>query len=66
MKPVRALAALLLLGGCVVPEHRSDIDPHRDWWMQRHPQAASYDPDYAQREHREWCKRWHDQSCEGW
>jgi hypothetical protein len=63
-----ALVALSIIAvsGC---EHRersgTSGDPHRAWWAQHH-QGEAYDRDRGEREHRDWCNRTPDQSCEGW
>jgi hypothetical protein len=59
-----AIAAFVWLAGCEIRE-RTAVDPHRDWWSQRH-QEEVYDRDRAAREHRDWCARTPDRSCEGW
>ena len=61
-----AVMALVLMSGCVVHDRTTaTVDPHRDWWAQRHAQET-YDRDRAEREHRDWCARTPDRSCEGW
>jgi hypothetical protein len=40
-------------------------DPHRAWWEEHHRQDA-YERERAEREHRDWCARTPDRSCEGW
>jgi len=54
--------SLSLMSGCVV-EPRGDW--HRGWWEDHH-RGERYEPDRAEREHREWCGRSYDRSCEGW
>jgi hypothetical protein len=57
---------MVLLAGCVVHEDRPvAADPHRDWWSAHHGQDA-YERSRAEREHRDWCGRTPDRSCEGW
>ena len=60
-------AAALLLAGCVVHDRETvgAADPHRTWWSEHHGQDA-YDRTRAEREHREYCGRTPDRSCEGW
>lgn len=62
---VLAAMALALVAGCEVHERTMAVDPHHDWWAQHHGQEA-YDRDRAEHEHREWCERTPDRSCEGW
>ncbi|HEY7219207.1 MAG TPA: hypothetical protein VH985_12565 [Candidatus Binatia bacterium] len=52
----------LALSSCIVDPHG---DPHRGWWEERH-RAEAYDHDRAEREHRDYCRRSYDRSCEGW
>lgn len=59
-----ALAALVAVSGCEVRE-RTTYDPHRQWWSEHHGQEA-YDRGRAEQEHRDWCARSYDRSCEGW
>jgi hypothetical protein len=59
-----ALLTVLILSGCVV-QPEAGYDPHRQWWTDHHPQEA-YDRDRAEREHRDYCGRTPDHSCEGW
>jgi len=51
---------LLAVSGCV-EQH----DWHRGWWDEHH-HGERYEAERAEREHREWCGRSYDQSCEGW
>ena len=53
---------VMALSGCVV-EPRGDL--HRGWWEERHG-GESYEAERAEREHREYCGRSYDRSCEGW
>ena len=66
-KVAAAALALSLLAGCVVHDRGSVAvaDPHRTWWSEHHGQEA-YDRTRAEREHREYCGRTSDRSCEGW
>ena len=66
-KAAAAGLALSLLAGCVVHDRETvgAADPHRTWWSERHRQE-SYDRGRAEREHREYCVRSYDRSCEGW
>jgi hypothetical protein len=59
------VATLLSLGACVIEDDRPGPDPHRAWWGEHHPQEA-YDHDRAEHEHRDWCARTPDQTCQGW
>jgi hypothetical protein len=61
-----AVAAVSMMGvsGCEVRETRVN-DPHRAWWEEHHRQEA-YERERAEREHRDWCARTPDRSCEGW
>lgn len=60
-----AVTAAVLLAGCVVRQQPAAVDVHREWWGQHHPRET-YDPYRADREHREWCARTPDRTCEGW
>jgi hypothetical protein len=66
-KVAAAALALSLLAGCVVHDRGcvGVADPHRGWWTAHHGQEA-YDRGRAEREHREYCGRTPDRSCEGW
>ena len=66
-KGMIAVVAIALLSGCVVRDRERTVaaDPHHDWWTQRHAQEP-YDRTRAEREHRDWCARTPDRSCEGW
>lgn len=59
-----AAASLIALSGCYARETAA-VDPHRQWWEERHRQDA-YDRARAEHEHREYCERFYDRSCEGW
>ena len=63
------IVAALTLSACVVDEGHGRVregnDPHRDWWAGRH-QGMEYNRESAEREHREYCGRSRDASCEGW
>lgn len=61
-----ALAALSLvtLSACYERETVA-VDPHRQWWGEHH-RGDVYDRERADREHREYCQRSYDRSCEGW
>ena len=58
-----AVFAICMFGssGCVVDHH----DFHRGWWDEHH-RGERYEEDRAEREHREWCAKSYDRSCEGW
>lgn len=56
------LSCILATAGCFV-ETRGD--PHRAWWDEHH-RGEAYESERAEREHREWCGRSYDRSCEGW
>jgi hypothetical protein len=56
------VACMLAGTGCFVENHR---DFHRGWWEERH-RGEAYEPERAEREHREYCGRSYDRSCEGW
>jgi hypothetical protein len=64
-----AIVAAVTLSACVVHEDRGPVresyDPHRDWWAGRH-QGSDYNRESAEREHRVYCGRTRDASCEGW
>jgi hypothetical protein len=55
---------VLAVSGCFVVDTRGG-DPHRGWWDERH-RGEAYDNGRAEREHREYCGRSYDRSCEGW
>jgi hypothetical protein len=55
---------LLAVSGCYVVDTRGG-DPHRGWWEERH-RGEAYDTGRAEREHREYCARSYDRSCESW
>jgi hypothetical protein len=54
---------VLAVSGCYVETRVGD--PHRGWWEERYRNQA-YDSGRAEREHREYCRRSYDRSCEGW
>ena len=54
---------VLAVSGCVVEPRGGDL--HRGWWEERH-RGESYQSERAEREHREYCGRSYDRSCEGW
>jgi len=56
-------ACVLAASGCFVETHGGD--PHRAWWEERH-RGEAYQVERAEREHREYCRRSYDRSCEGW
>lgn len=60
-----AITAALLLSGCVVRQEPAAENMHRAWWAQHHPHET-YDASRAEREHRDWCARTPDRTCEGW
>jgi hypothetical protein len=55
------LSCVLATTGCYVDNR----DPHRGWWDEHH-RGEAYDSARAEREHRDWCGRSYDRSCEGW
>ena len=55
-------ACVLSVSSCIV-EPRGDF--HRGWWEERH-RGEAYDHERAEREHRDYCGRSYDRSCEGW
>ncbi len=58
--------SIVAISGCEVRERSgSSVDPHREWWAHYH-QGEAYDRERGEREHRDWCNRTPDQSCEGW
>ncbi len=59
-----AVAVAIAASGCVVHE-QTGYDPHRQWWAEHHGGEA-YDRGRAEQEHRAWCERAPDRSCEGW
>jgi hypothetical protein len=58
-----ALSSLLALGGCNRPVDAEAA--HRSWWDDHH-HGEAFDHDRAVGEHRDWCAKNHDHSCEGW
>jgi hypothetical protein len=56
-------ACVMVMSGCLVEPRGGDL--HRGWWEEHH-RGENYDAERAEREHREYCGRSYDRSCEGW